>query len=182
MTPANLLWGLAVALAACIGFLLGRRALTDRLRVRERALSDECVGVALLAAEAGDHERALEWFRHARDLSPRNHHLARQEAWCLAELDRVDEALLAYAEASARSDDGMADFDAALLLLRHGRDPTLAEERLAAALRRTPALALEAHALAEVQPLRGRPAFERAMAQAYARLGHTPPPDRRLRP
>lgn len=182
MIPANVWWALAVALAACTGFLLGRRALTDRLRLRERELSDECVGIALLASEAGDHERALAWFRHARDLSPRNHHLARQEAWCLAELGRVDEALRAYAEASARSDDGLADLDAALLLLRHGRDPALAEARLAAALQRTPALALEAHALAEVQPLRGRPAFEGAMAAAYRRLGTTPPPDRHLRP
>lgn len=166
-------WTAAIALAATAalaGFLLGQRARFRRLRLREDEAGSECVAIALLAAEAGDHARALHWFRHARDLAPENARLAAQEAWCLAELGRVDEALEAYAEASALSRDGLADFDAALLLLREGRSAAQAEERLAKALRRTPELALEAQGMDEFLALRGRGAYEDEMRAAQERL------------
>lgn len=165
---------LAFALGGAGGFLLGRRALHGRLRRREEELSSECVAIALLASEMGDHERALSWFRHARVLAPGNPTLASQEAWCLAELGRVDEALEAYSVAAFFSQDGMADFDAALLLLRTQGPLGLAEERLSRALARSPALALEARELDEFKPLRGREGYERCMGRALAALRATP--------
>ena len=181
LTLPQAIWWTLLALAAGTGagFLLGRRALTRGLRSRHEELSSECVAIALLAIEAGDHARALGWLQHARVLAPANATLAAQEAWCLGELGRVDEALESYAVASFLSTDGMADFDAALLVLRTGGEHGKAEQRLAMALARSPELALEARGLDEFRPLRGRDAYERAMAKALARLKATPPSRRR---
>lgn len=174
-TLPQAIWWTLLALAAggAAGFLLGRRALHGRLRRREAELSSECVAIALLAAEVGDHERALGWFQHARALAPANPTLAAQEAWCLGELGRVDEALESYAVAAFFSEDGTPDFDAALLVLRTKGEPSKAEERLSRALAKTPALALEARALDEFKPLRGSPGYEASMARALARLRPT---------
>ena len=173
---------LGAALAAPAGFLLGRHTLTARLRRREAELSEDCIAVAFLASEAGDHARALEWFRHARGLAPANATLARQEAWCLAELGRVEEALQAYAEAAFHSEDGLADFDAALLLLRQGCEAARVEDRLGKALARTPALALEARTMPEFKRLRGRPVYDALMARAMDRLRSQAPPRGGVRP
>lgn len=178
---ARALWWTLLALATGLaaGVLLGRRVVTRGLRRRQDELTSECVAIALLASEAGDLERALAWFRQARGLAPSNPTLAAQEAWCLGELGRVDEALESYAEAALFAGDGMPDFDAALLILRTGGEEGKAEERLSRALAKTPALALEARELAEFKRLRGRPDHDRAMAQAFARLKALPPSRRR---
>lgn len=169
-------WTLSLLAASVLGFAAGRRVVVGRLKRRHEEMSEECVSIALLAVEAGDPDRALEWFRHARGLAPGNARLAAQEAWCLGELGRVDEAIEAYAEASFLSDDGLADLDAALLLLREGGAEGKAEARLTQALHRSPELALEIRRLPEVRPLRGRAAYDHALSRALARLG--PPPSR----
>ena len=176
MTDLILLWPL-LALASGAGFLAGRRLLHGRLKRRYAEMSAECVSIALLAAEAGDHALALTWFRHARALAPGNARLAAQEAWCLGELGRLDEALEAYAEASFLSDDGLADLDAGLLLLRTGGMEGRAEERIAMALHRRPELALEIRRMPEVAPLRGRPGYDHALSRALSAVG--PPRSRR---
>lgn len=165
---SSALTGLVVGLLG--GALAGRFALSRALRARQRELSDECVAVALLSSDAGDHGRALSWIRHARELAPSNAGLAMQEAWCLGEMGRLQEALEAYAEAAFLSRDGRADFDAALLVLRSGGEESRAEERLSRALYRTPALVLEAQAMEEFRKLRGRLGYESAMARAADRL------------
>lgn len=137
---------------------------------RRRARLRQCLHEADLHADAGQDEAALAWVRQGRALAPRDPALLLREAFHRAQLGDVDGALRAYEAAAARTADGYADFQRALLLSETRAEPSRIEDALARSLARTPAYALEAATMETFAPLRGRERFETMLAEARRRL------------
>lgn len=135
--------GAIVLVAVAVGAgTLGAWALHRRTRAPLEV--EEMLTLAHLAGEGGRHDEALQWVRRARGVAPQSGALALEEAFHLGELGLVDEALAAYRDAARLSDDGQAEFDAALFGLASGGMPvTEAEALLVVALEKNPGLVLE---------------------------------------
>lgn len=145
---------------------------TVRRRFGRGMDADEMLTLAHLAGEGGRHDEALGWVRRARGLAPQSGVLALEEGFHLGELGLVDEALATYREAARLSDDGQAEFDAALLAHRASAlgDAEI-EALLVGALEKNPGLVLE---LDESLGMRlrpsGSPELEAAIRRAHEQL------------
>lgn len=164
------LWvGGGLALAA-VGALAGTQVM--RRRSREPALGlDELVQMADLAAEAGRFAEALDWVRKARAQAPRSARLCVDEAFYLASLGEVDEALARYEEATGLSEDGEAPFLAAQLVAATQGPASEVAKLLRVGLGRTPTLVLDAEDDEALAAYARDPAIARILREARARLG-----------
>jgi tetratricopeptide (TPR) repeat protein len=137
----------------------------------DRAAPEDARRVASWASGAGDLEGAIPWLRRAREENPGDVEVALDLAWHLAALGRVEEALQTIGEVAGLLPPGVASWRMATTLFERdgevGRiealvvDALLASPALVAELRLEPALGAR---------LAGRPAFERALAEALRRL------------
>lgn len=169
--------GVAVPLVALllVGAALGGAAgVTWTRHRRPRAPEplftlEDCMEAAGAAAAQEDWAEAAEWFGRAYAMAPGSARVCADYAFGLAQIGDVERAMALYEEASARSGDGEADFNAAVLALQGGRPLSEAEARLARALERSPALVLSLDD-EDFFDLAGRPAYEAAVARAWARV------------
>lgn len=162
-------WGWVLGLVATLGLaLLVAGAVLVARRARGAGVSPEDrLALAHLAADRERYREALEHVRAARAAAPGSVRLLLEEASYLAEMSRAEEALALYEQAARQSPDGDAEFAAGLLLLQRG-ELERAEAFLVKALRRSPILVLEIlyDTTGTFEPVRGRPAFERAVDAA----------------
>jgi tetratricopeptide (TPR) repeat protein len=152
---------LACVAGLVVGVLVGRRRPPEDARRRAAA-----------ASLLDDHAEAISWLRVARRRSPHDADLVIEEAWHLAALGRVDDALRLYDEVAALLPPGQAAWLKAVALLERGRGADEIEPLVVAALAASPIFAEEA--LLEPDLLRrleGRPAFRKALDEAMARRG-----------
>ena len=129
--------------------------------------AEECVRRAEIHLESGRLERALEWLAQARRLAPTSVAACTLHALVLQRLGRADEALRAYVEAAILAQDGEPALCAARLAATSGRGEGEVEGFVVEALARSPGLVEEVDGERVFRPLRGRPRFELALAQAW---------------
>jgi hypothetical protein len=119
------------------------------------------------ASLAGDSPEAIRWLRRARHEDPHDPDLGLEEAWHLAAMGRVEEALGIYGGLAGRLGPGRASWLMATTLFEHGGDPDRIEALVVDALRAEPGLEAELRLEPDLQrSLAGRPAFERAWQRA----------------
>lgn len=132
-SPAGVVtWPWLIILSAAVllsaGGAIAGTAKVMRHRQRKRieslhapfALKD-CKDAALSFIGSGEYQRALTWLDRARTMAPRDGVLAGHEAFCLAQLGRVEDAFATYAEADRLSPgSGDAAMSAARLLRQMG--------------------------------------------------------------
>lgn len=104
---------------------------------------DECSDYTLMLLESGDFVRALEWARRGRRMAPDDPQSAYDEARCLEKQGDVQGALRAYAAAHNLAVHGDFALAAARLLQARGSPPEAIQDRLVAALDKSPELLLE---------------------------------------
>lgn len=157
-------WGLALGVAAAAVWLACALARRDRVR------PGEARRLALRASEAGDSAEALRWLRRARHEEPDDPELAQEEAWHLAALGRVEEALDVYGRLATRLPPGQASWLMATTLFEHGGELDRVEALVADALYASPVFVEELRLEPELRlRLSGRPTFERAWREALRR-------------
>ena len=144
------------------------------LRQRRDALlgpltAEDCMEAANAAASVGDWPEAAEWFSRARRLAPGSARACGDLAFALSQIGDHEASLRLFAEASRLSSDGEADLSGALVALQAGRPPEEVERWVARCLSRSPEMVHYLEEDEEFAPLRGRPAFDAAVARAWSR-------------
>lgn len=167
--PLLLVIGAAVALGGGAGaYLWHRHRQQDRALLDVPADAEFFTDMADVWIAAEDYGRGLHWMRRAREKAPTSARLAADEAFCLAKLGRLEEALKAWEEAHAVASDGDPAFGAAGTLLEIGAPLEVVEKWLGRALEKSPGLVLQAE---ETFPeVVERPGWEAMARRAWDRL------------
>lgn len=145
----------------------GRRGPQDRLS------AELCMQLAESQVLAENWPRALHWAEKARHLAPTSALVRATQGFVLAQLERWDEALAAYEEASALAPhDGEHDLDAARTAAAAGRPPELVATFLLRALAQSPSLVSEVDGDEDLLgPLAGDAEVARALVDAWSHVG-----------
>ena len=131
---------------------------------------EDCMAAATAAADDEDWPLAILWLERVRAMAPTSSRTCADLAHALSQMGRPQDALRMYGEASRLAYDGEADFNGAVVALESGRPPEDVEPWVERALARTPAYVLDVESDPAFRALRGRPRFDRALADAWARL------------
>ena len=167
--------GLAAVSALAGGAILRRRAARPRpapaaARASE-ASAERCVGQAEACLLEGDFRKALHWILQARRAAPTSASVCSTQAFILAELGRVDEALRAFQDAARLAPaEGEHALSAARVAQQAGRPAHLVEDLLEQALARDPSFVEEIENDGLFSDLAGRPRFDHMVESAWRRF------------
>jgi hypothetical protein len=170
---------MGIALVAVVGaVVLGGGAGVVVLRRRRHAVvhdeteswdPEDCLRRAALHIESSRFDRALEWVTRARELAPTSARAAATQGFILEQLNRPEASLAAYeAAAGFAPEEGEHDVEAARVAMRLGRPVDDVERVLARALWKSPPFVQQVEEDPAFRPLAERPAFRRAVDNAWA--------------